>query len=140
MHRLPRDSLQHITRLGDSREVDLGLDLARQGTSRRLGGTGSVLRGIRLYAEVLTHFHCLIRLNGAGMRLLLNDADLRQEVEDFLALDFQFPCQIVDANLIHPVLRPLEFPCSPAAFGQAILTVIGLHLSLVQTVSIAVSS
>lgn len=74
------------------------------------------------------------------MCLLLNDADLRQEVEDFLALDFQFPCQIVDANLIHPGLRPLEFPCSLAAFGQALLTVFGLQLCFVQSAPIAVSS
>ncbi len=110
VHRLPGDGLQHVARLGDSGEVDLGLDLAGQGTRSSLGGTGSVLRGIRLYVEVLTHFDCLIRLNGAGMRLFLNNADLRQEVEDFPALDFQFPCQIVDADLIHPSLRPPELP------------------------------
>jgi hypothetical protein len=37
------------------------------------------------------------------MGLLLGDANGGQEIEDFLALDFQLPGQIVDSNLgLHP--------------------------------------
>lgn len=108
MHGLPGNGFQHVARLGDSGKVDLGLDLAGQGTCRWLGGAGGLLRSIQLHTEVLAHFLGLIRLNGAGMRLLLADADLGKQVQNFLALDFQFPCQIVDANLFHPGLRPLH--------------------------------
>jgi len=37
------------------------------------------------------------------MGFLFGDADVRQEVKDFLAFDFQLPGQIVDSNLLlHP--------------------------------------
>ena len=41
-----------------------------------------------------------------------------KRVENFLALDFEFPCQIVDSNFAHPVLfrgsgDPAQlFPCA----------------------------
>ncbi len=110
MHRLPGYSFQHIARLGNPCQVNLGLDLTGQRTRCCLGGTGrSLSRSIRLPAEMLPHLLGLFRLNRAGMSLFLADADLRQKVENFLALDFQFPRQIVDANLFHPGLRPREF-------------------------------
>jgi hypothetical protein len=37
----------------------------------------------------------------AGMRLLLRNAKLWQALQNFVSLDFQFPCQLVDSNLLH---------------------------------------
>ena len=40
--------------------------------------------------------------DGTGMRFLLGHSDLRQRVENGLALDFQFSREIVNSNLTHP--------------------------------------
>ena len=57
------------------------------------------------------------------MRLLLSDADFGQHVENRLALDFQFPGQIVDSNLTHP-----PFLCSHRSLSlHRALTESALH-------------
>jgi len=48
-----------------------------------------------------------------GMRLLLGDADLGQDVKNGFALDLQLTGQIIDSNL-HPL--SVSFSC-PAWFG-----------------------
>jgi hypothetical protein len=121
--RLPGDGLQHIARLGNSRQVNFGLDFARQGARCRSGGSGSSLRSsLSLPTEVLPDLLGLVRLDGAGVRLLVGDADLGQVVENFLALHFQLPRQIVDANLFHPAC---VLPNCPSSLHLN-LTVIGL--------------
>jgi len=61
-------------------------------------------------SEVLPHPLCFIHLNGTGMGFLFSDANVRKELEDFLAFDFQLPGQIVDSNLLlHPPLYFSEF-------------------------------
>jgi hypothetical protein len=50
--------------------------------------------------------------NGTGMGLLLGDPDFSKHVEDRLALDFQFPGQIVDSNLAHPLCFLRTIPLS----------------------------
>jgi hypothetical protein len=37
----------------------------------------------------------------AGVRLLLRNAKLWQAIQNFVRLDFQLPCQLVDSNLLH---------------------------------------
>lgn len=94
--RLFCDGFEYVSGLGDLGKVDLGLDLARRGAAL-FGVSG----GLSLDAEVAAHLFRFVRLDGAGVRLFFLDADLRQEVEDRLALDLQLPGQIVDANLFH---------------------------------------
>ncbi len=42
------------------------------------------------------------------MRLLFRDADFRQELDQNLSLDLQFPCQFIDADLIGICHSPLS--------------------------------
>lgn len=89
------DGLQHIAGLGDLRQVDLRLVLFD-----RLRGR---LPAVALPREKLLNALRFIGFDGTGMRLLLGNAHFRQRIENFLALDFQFPGQIVNSNL-HPPL------------------------------------
>jgi hypothetical protein len=59
------------------------------------------------------------------MRLLLGDADRGQGVQDGPALDFKFPCKIVDANFAHCflLLRAGDMP-------QPFFTALAGHNSL----------
>src|SRR5580704_6333986 len=73
--------------------------------------------------ETRPDFVSLKIFHRAGMRLFLSDADLDQHVENRLALDFQFPGQIVDSNLAHP-----PFPCSHRSLSlHRTLTESALH-------------
>jgi hypothetical protein len=40
-------------------------------------------------------------IDRAGVGFLLGDAEFRKPLEDLVSLDFQFPRQLVDANLLH---------------------------------------
>jgi hypothetical protein len=98
--RLLVNRLQHVTRLGNMREVELGLDLvdAKPSGPRLLPSGRRPVRG-----KVLPHLLRFVRFDGTGMGLLLADANRGQEIENLLALDFQLPGQIVDSNLrLHP--------------------------------------
>jgi hypothetical protein len=62
------------------------------------------LRGLRLghlktvqTAQLDRH----VFIDGAGVRLLLSDAQFEEPIQYFVSLDFQFPRQLVDANLLH---------------------------------------
>jgi hypothetical protein len=57
-------------------------------------------------AEMRPHFFCFVLLDRTRMRLFLGDANFDQDIKNRLALDFQFPGQIVNSNLTHP-----PFPC-----------------------------
>ncbi len=46
------------------------------------------------------------------MGLLLGDPDFKQYVENRLAFDFQFPSQIVNSNLAHPLCFLRGIPLS----------------------------
>jgi hypothetical protein len=62
-------------------------------------------------AEVSPHFFRFVFLDRTGVRLLLGGADFDQDIKNCLALDFQFPGQIVDSNLTHPpFLGPATAP------------------------------
>ena len=58
------------------------------------------MRAVRLM-KVLAHFFGFIGFHGAGMGLLLRDANLDKHVEDLFAFYFQLASQIVNSNL-HP--------------------------------------
>jgi hypothetical protein len=40
-------------------------------------------------------------IDGAGVGLLFGNAQFGQPVQDLVGLDFELPCQLVDANLLH---------------------------------------
>ena len=91
----------YVTRLRDVREIDLGFYRRFARCSRT-----AVLRRrtCSLSGEVLADALGFIDFDGARVRLLLRHSDFGKDVENGLALDFQFPRQIVDSNLTHPCL------------------------------------
>jgi len=57
------------------------------------------------------YLFCFVFLDRTRVRFLLGNSDLDQDVKNRLALDFQFPGQIVDSNLTHPpFLGPATAP------------------------------
>ena len=93
------NQLEYISRLGDVREVYLGLDFIRLACgSRRTAGCVLRFSG----PEMGPHFLRLMIFHGAGVRLFLSDSNLGQHVEDRLALHLELSGQIVDSNLTHP--------------------------------------
>jgi hypothetical protein len=102
-----RDRLQHITGPGDVRKIDLWLEFVGRHISgaRRAACAGLVLRKVLLYSLRFVLF------NRAGVGFLFDYADLRQNIEDFLAFHLKFSSQIVDSNLVqHSALFPPLFP------------------------------
>jgi len=93
------DQFQYIARLRDVGEIDLGPDFVCLASRARRTGLRSRLAGS---AEMGPHFLGLVLLQRTGMRFLLGDTHFGQHVKNRLALDFQFPGQIVDSNLTHP--------------------------------------
>jgi hypothetical protein len=61
--------------------------------------------------KVTAHALRFIELKRTRVGLLLRDAHFGKDVKNLLALDFQFPGQIVDSNLTHPpFLGPATAP------------------------------
>ncbi len=88
------DRAHRVAGLGDVRQVELRLGF-RCGTGRS--------HAAAIAAEVSAHAVCLVFIDGAGMRLA-GDADGLERIENRPALYFQFACQIVDSNFVHPSL------------------------------------
>ncbi len=44
-------------------------------------------------------------VNRTGVRLLLGDAELGQQIQDLIRLDLEFASQLVDPSLLHTVLK-----------------------------------
>ena len=87
-----------IARLGDVGEIDFGLDC-------RLGRARSAITGSArptLSSKMLAHTLSFVNLDGARVCLLFRHSDFGKDIEDRPALDFQFPCQIVNSNFAHP--------------------------------------
>jgi hypothetical protein len=80
-------------------EVDLGLDFFGLAAGTRTPRRRTRLSGA---AEVDPHFLRFVILERTGVRLLLGDSNFGEDIKNGLALDFQFPGQIVDSNLTHP--------------------------------------
>jgi len=91
-----RECLEHVAGLGDLRQVDLRFEFV----GRPRLAAGAAFSDV---AEVLAHLLGFIGFERTGMRLLLGNAHFFQAFENFPALDFQFPSQIVDSRL-HPTI------------------------------------
>jgi hypothetical protein len=74
-----------VPRLRDLGPVDLGLGI-RLGFSRMAGMAATAA------LEMRTHTLSLVAFKGTGVGLLLRYADVQQNIEDRLALDFQLTC------------------------------------------------
>jgi len=97
---LLRDGPENISRPGDVRQIDLGLDFFFAARRARESGRWGMPFGRA--ADVGAHLFRFMLLQRTGMRLLLSHSDERQHVENGLAFDFQFSGEIVDSNLAHP--------------------------------------
>jgi hypothetical protein len=88
------------------REIDLGLDFglsaARAALSLRWSST--------LSAQILADTISFIGFDGARVRLLFSYSNLQKDIKNRLALDFQFPGQIVDSNFTHPPFALSKIP------------------------------
>jgi hypothetical protein len=104
-----QDRLHRIAWLRNVGEVE-----SRLGFYRRLRH-----RAAAPVLEVVAHLFGLVGLNRTRVRLRLSHANRRQSVQNGPALDFQFPCEIVDSNFAHPSLF----------ISSAALTV---HISLIE--------
>jgi len=87
----------HRVRCGRFRDLRGGClgDLFRRGGLRfgfQIGHIESV-KPSQLDGHVL--------VDGAGVGFLFGNAQFRQAIQDFMSLDFQFPRQLVDSNLLH---------------------------------------
>jgi hypothetical protein len=105
------DGVQDVAGTRDLGKIDLGLDLVAFGA----GGTRWLCRPRCLTCigtEMRPHFDGFVIFNRTGMGLLLGDPDFKQHVENRLALDFQFPGQIVNSNLAHPLCFLRGIPLS----------------------------
>jgi hypothetical protein len=87
------DCLEGVAGLGDLGEVKLRPGVDGPG---RCATLAAIL-------EVLPDPFGLVGFDGAGMGLP-GYADCFQRIQNWPALDFQFPCQIVDSNFAHPSL------------------------------------
>jgi hypothetical protein len=87
----------------------------RLGVRRGLGGN----RAAAFSAEIAAHLLSLVGLDRTGVRLWLSHANRSQSIQNGPALDFEFPCQIVDSNFAHPSLF-----VSPAPLA--------VHISLIE--------
>ncbi len=83
LHLFFQDQLGNIARFGDSREIDLGLDLVG------IFAPNPRFSSARAPAvvDILAHTLGFIQLQGTGVRLLFRNSDFRQDVEDRLALN-----------------------------------------------------
>jgi hypothetical protein len=100
---LGQDGLQHVTRLGDMREIDFGRNSLRGARRRR----ACLARGPRSTLELRAHLVGLIVFEGTGVGLAAVQAEFRKYVKNLLALDLQLARENVDTNLTHPPLFEL---------------------------------
>jgi hypothetical protein len=107
---LGQDGLQHIARLGDVREVDLGDDSLSGMAARCSARMG---RGLGVLRKTRTNHLRLVQLQGTGVRLDASHAEFRENVENRPRLNFQLARQIVDTNLAHPPLFNNVLPNRP---------------------------
>lgn len=94
------NGFQHISGLGDVREIDLGDDGLR-GARRRCIRMRSRLRGMR---KVSANLHRLVQLERTGVGFALANAEFRKNIENRARLDFKLFREIVNTNLAHPPL------------------------------------
>jgi hypothetical protein len=104
---LLRNRFEHISRTGDVRQINLGLDFFF--AAKRARGLGSRrLRFVRA-PNVGPDLYRFVLLDRTGVRFFLRHPDEHQRVENGFALNFQLSGEIVDSNLAHPAF--LRFSC-----------------------------
>jgi hypothetical protein len=83
------DGVQHIARLGNVGEINLGLDFIRINSA----GARSPAGTLRFTAgdKVGPHLHRFVLFQRTGMGLLLGDPYFRKHVENSFTFDFQLP-------------------------------------------------
>jgi hypothetical protein len=101
-----QDGLQHIARLGDVREIDLGRDRLCCARGRGSGLSARARSTLVVRANLLR----LVLLERTRVGLAARQAELRQYVENLPALDFHLAREIVDTNLTHPPLFNICYP------------------------------
>jgi hypothetical protein len=74
-----RDCFQHIARLGNVGQIDLGFDLVL-GSRRTCGARSARLRRFLLATKVDPNLFRLIAFERTGMRLLLGNAEGQEHV------------------------------------------------------------
>lgn len=79
-----QDSFEHVTRLGDMRQIYLGFG---RSISPRGGGSAGFAT-----LKVSTHTFGLVGLQRTGVGLLLGNSHGFKNIKNRLALDFQFTC------------------------------------------------
>jgi hypothetical protein len=103
---LGQDGLQHISRLGDTGEIDLGRNA--------LGAAGALRTGLprspRTAHKLRAHLLGLIFFQRTGVSLAGGQAELCQYVENLTALDLHLAREIIDTNLTHPPLFNWCYP------------------------------
>jgi hypothetical protein len=105
--RLLADRLQHVAGTRNLRQVDLRLDL---GFAVRAAASLPRTGGFLLPGKVLAYALGFVALDRTRVRLLLGDADFRQDFKNLPTLDFQLTRQIVDSNLHPPCMFPSLVP------------------------------
>lgn len=120
-----QNCLQRIPGLRDLRKVELRPVILR-----------TLARPVRASAalDIRANLHCLIGLDRTGVRLLLGHSNCCERVQDGPALHFQFPCQIVDSNFVHPSL--FSFPAALAVH----VSLIAVAITIVSVLSECVSA
>jgi hypothetical protein len=98
------DEFPNIARLGDMRQVNLGLEFLGRG--RWTGAAASAAAGLGILRKIPLYTLRFIHFNRAGVRFLFRYTDLDENVEDLFALYLKFPRQIIDSNLRHAALLP----------------------------------
>jgi hypothetical protein len=88
-----QDGAESVAGLGDLGQVEGGPGFG--------GGFGRGAAAIA--AEVGANAFRLVFVDGAGVRFA-GHTDGFERIEDGPALNFQFSCQIVDSNFVHPSL------------------------------------
>jgi hypothetical protein len=76
--------------------------MVRVGVLGPLGVIREAIQAPQLYRHVF--------IDRAGMRLLFTDAQFGEPVKDFVSLDFQLPCQLVNPNLLHRKMQSAAVP------------------------------
>jgi hypothetical protein len=85
------------------RQVNFGFDFFC--AARRAGGGLACSAEAVARAQIGAHLLGFVLFQRTGMRFLFGHPNMRERVENGLALDFQFPGKIVDSNLTHPAFR-----------------------------------
>jgi hypothetical protein len=101
-----QDSLHHVARLGDMREIDFWSNCL--GSAR--SGAAHLARPARSMLKVRADLLGFVPLDRARVCFALTQAEFREYVKNLTAFDFHLAREIVNSNLAHP---PLFRLCCP---------------------------